>query len=63
MYPGKPTQIPKGSCSGKSLVQAKVTVSIKADTHGRGSSAAGSGIERIRNAVFILLRKGRQTDP
>lgn len=33
MYPGKPTEIPKGSCSGKSLVQEKVTVTIKADRH------------------------------
>lgn len=58
MYPGKPTQIPKGSCSGKSLVQAKVTVSIKA-----AMDARGRGAERIRSAVFILLRKQRQTDP
>lgn len=63
MYPGKPTQIPKGSCSGKPLVQAKVTVSIKAHMDGGGSSAAGRGAERIRRAVFILLRKERQTDP
>lgn len=31
MDPGKPTQIPKASCSGKSLVQEKVTITIKAD--------------------------------
>lgn len=33
MYPGKPTLIPKGSGSGKSLVQEKVTVTTEADRH------------------------------